>query len=250
MSSTSSSNSSASVSRPKRIFCYGDSLTAGTAPPSDQLFPYGPHLEDELNKEGTVMVRWRGLPGWTASTMVDFMDDSTYGLRAAVDGIRNPSSVSLVIILAGTNDIGSYTSSMMTTGGGGGGTIDASSAVEPILQLHNACLNFKCQGDGDDDDDNGTQHNNIQTLAVGIPGSAWQEMNADAKKLCSEMNDALQAFASREDNYRVSYMEFPFAYQRGDSKWSGDGLHLSSEGYELLGRSLAPCVKLILDGLD
>ena len=226
-----SSTSSASSSVPKRIFCYGDSLTAGTAPPSDQLFPYGPHLEDELNKEGTVMVRWRGLPGWTSSTMVDYMDDSTNGLRAAVDGIRNPSSVSLVIILAGTNDIGSYTSSMMTTGGGGGGTIDASSAVEPILQLHNACLNF-----------------NIQTLAVGIPGSAWQEMNADAKKVCSEMNDALQTFASREDG--VSYMEFPFAYQRGDSKWSGDGLHLSSEGYELLGRSLAPCVKLILDGLD
>ena len=129
----------------KRIFCYGDSLTAGTAPPSDQLFPYGPHLEKELNYnllEGdqAVMVRWRGLPGWTASTLVDYVSDGSVGLQSAVMGIRDPS-LSLVIILAGTNDIGALTSSM-----GGSNNIDANEAIEPILSLHNACLN--CEGDG------------------------------------------------------------------------------------------------------
>ncbi|KAL7526023.1 hypothetical protein ACHAXR_001274 [Thalassiosira sp. AJA248-18] len=241
------SSQTQTTSSPKRIFCYGDSLTAGTAPPSDQLFPYGPHLEEELNRcsnsaQAAVMVRWRGLPGWAASALVEYIDDSTYGLRATLTGIRNPS-ISLVIILAGTNDIGSLTSSMM--GGGSKNSIDANLAVDPILCLHKSCL--ECEGDDG--------KRNIHTLAVGIPGSAWQEMNPDASKLCAEMNYALKKFASDgasdgDDSSRVTYVDFPFSYSRGDSKWSGDGLHLSQEGYETLGKCLAPCVKEILDRED
>jgi len=108
-----SMTSSESTSTPKRIFCFGDSLTAGTAPPLDGLYPYGKMLESELGEN--FVVRWRGLPGWTAQTMVEYLDDGTVGLRAAVNGIDNPP-LSLVIILAGTNDIGFLTSSM-TTGG-------------------------------------------------------------------------------------------------------------------------------------
>ena len=175
------------------------------------------------------MVRWRGLPGWTASTLVDYISDGSVGLQSAVMGIRDPS-LSLVIILAGTNDIGVLTSSM-----GGSNNIDANEAIEPILSLHKTCL--ECVGDVGKKD--------IHTLAVSIPGSGWQEMNADAARLCREMNEALQKFATDEE--RVTYCEFPFAYARGDSKWSGDGLHLSSEGYDTLGKSLAPCVKQILD---
>lgn len=163
--------------------------------------------------------------------MVDYMDDSAKGLQSSLDGIRNPS-LSLVIILAGTNDIGSLTSSMVSNNG----NVDVSlAAVDPILRLHKSCLD--CEGDGGKKD--------IHTLSVGIPGSAWQEMNPNAAKLCTEMNEALHKFASGQD--RVSYVNFPFSYQRGDSKWSGDGLHLSPEGYETLGRELAPCVKQILD---
>jgi len=229
--------SSSTQSITKRIFCYGDSLTAGTAPPSFETFPYGPHLEQELNNgecmlgpSESVMVRWRGLPGWTASVMADAMNDSSTGLLAALQGIRNPS-LSLVIILAGTNDIGSLTSSMNESS-----DIDVSSAVDPIARLHKSCLN--CEGDDGKKD--------MRTLAIGIPGSAWQEMNSNASKLCTDMNGALQKFASEEE--RVTYVDFPFPYARGDAKWSGDGLHLSREGYETLGRSLAPCVKEILDG--
>ena len=182
------------------------------------------------------MVRWRGLPGWTASAMVEYMDDPAGGLRSALNGIRNPS-LSLVIILAGTNDVGSHTSSMF--GSGSVGRVDSRSAADPILRLHRACLD--CEGE---DGKKG-----IHTLAVGIPGSAWQEMNPDAARLCSEMNDTLREFASSEE--RVSYVDFPFPFsRRGDAaKWSGDGLHFSPEGYEALGKGLAPCVKQILDGM-
>lgn len=168
--------------------------------------------------------------------MVDYMDDSAKGLQSSLDGIRNPS-LSLVIILAGTNDIGSLTSSMVRSSSSDAENAEdvTTSAVDPILRLYRTCLDCK--------DDDGTK--NIHTLAVGIPGSAWQEANPNASKLCTNMNQALQNFASSQD--RVSYVDFPFPYERGDSKWSGDGLHLSEEGYEILGRGLAPCVKHILD---
>eukprot|EP00984_Skeletonema_dohrnii_P018214 scaffold8448_cov120-Skeletonema_dohrnii-CCMP3373.AAC.10 len=212
---------------PKRIFCYGDSLTAGTAPPLYDLFPYGQSLESELG-DG-VVVRWRGLPGWTAQTMVEYLDDGNVGLRAAVNGIDNPP-ISLVIILAGTNDIGFLTSSMTSTGG----ATDIDDAVKPIVNLHKACLDIT-KGE-----------HKIRTLAVGIPGSAWQQMNSSASKLAADMNSSIQQFAHSYPDELVSYTDFPFPYEKNDL-WCSDGLHLSPEGYKRLGYDLAPVVKQILE---
>lgn len=162
--------------------------------------------------------------------MMDHLDDSFVGLRSTVGGIQDPA-LSLVVILAGTNDIGMLTSSMT-------GVANAEEAVGPILGLHKACLEF---GDTDDSQQ-------IQTLAVGIPRSGWQDVNESAKKLCDDMNGSLEQFASSSDG-RVSYVNFPFEYSKGDSKWSPDGLHFSPEGYEVLGVELAKSVKKLLDDL-
>jgi lysophospholipase L1-like esterase len=247
MASSYTNNNNIQPPKTIRILCYGDSLTAGTSPPMDQLFPYGPFLENELNKlyadddynDVEVVVRWRGLPGWTASTMVEHLDDSFVGLRSAVSGIKDPA-LSLVIILAGTNDIGMLTSSMMAND-----ATRAKEAVEPILGLHRACLELNSNNASGSNNNNNAQ---LQTLAVGIPGSAWQQMNPSAKQLCNDMNDSLKEFAaSSYYDGRVSFVDFPFEYLAGDSKWSGDGLHFSPEGYEVLGVELAKTVKKILD---
>ena len=147
-----------------------------------------------------------------------------------MDGICNPS-LSIVIILAGTNDIGQLTSSV-------GSNIDAQKVVQPIIKLHKTCLNSV--------DDNSLDKN-IHTIAIGIPSSEWQVMNQDAATLCNDMNKALQQFASTEN--RVSFIDFPFQYERGGVNWSRDGLHFSPEGYKTLGKALAPCVKQILEDL-
>ena len=209
---------------PKRIFCYGDSLTAGTAPPLDGLFPYGQSLESELGND--FVVRWKGLPGWTAQQMVEYLDDGNVGLRAAVDGIDNPP-ITIVIILAGTNDIGFMASSMAAE------PANVDVAIKPITSLHKACIDI-----------NKGEHNKIRTLAVGIPGSAWQQMNTPASMLAADMNSSLQQFSSFSDG-QVNYTDFPFPYERNDL-WSPDGLHLSPKGYDRLGRDLAPVVKEIL----
>ena len=226
------------VSTPARVLCYGDSLTAGTSYPSDRLFPYGPHLERELNdfaltsspSSSGAAVRWQGLPGWTASAMADCLDDAAVGLRSALHRTRDPP-VAVVILLAGTNDIGALTSGARAVAE----DVDATSAAEPILRLHRACLDFEGEAGARE----------TRTLAVGVPGSAWQEAQPRAARACADMNAALRAFAAQEE--RVSFLDFPFPFQRGDVKWCEDGLHLSPEGYATLGRKLAPCVKQILD---
>jgi lysophospholipase L1-like esterase len=222
-----------------RIFCYGDSLTHGSSPPSFSSFPYGPHLERELNQsidDNTaveVMVRWRGLPGWTAVSMAQNLHDPKFGLVSAIHGISNPP-LSLVVILAGTNDIGT-----LTCGGGGGSRNEGNNAnaiIDPIIQLHRACLDFCADGDC---------NKLIRTIALGIPGSAWQKQNPTALKLCMEVNNGLRHFASMED--RVIYVDFPLPYD-GEDEWNVDGLHMSERGYEALGTALAPYVKEIILG--
>jgi len=56
------------------------------------------------------------------------------------------------------------------------------------------------------------------------------------------MNDRLREFA--DENERVTYVDFPFAFQRGGQNWSPDGhQHFSPEGYQLLGQSLSAVVR-------
>ena len=88
------------LAAPLRVFCYGDSLTAGTSPPLDELYPYAPTLEKALGS--SVLVRHRGLPGVSADAMLQHADDEQNGLRS----LLRKSSPALVIILAGTNDLG------------------------------------------------------------------------------------------------------------------------------------------------
>ena len=95
-----------------QILCYGDSLTAGTSPPEWLEYPYAPSLERKLLLHfPSVQVRHQGIPGRTASQMVQ-RSDGPKGLATLIQ-LQNqmqqqqslPSSLSIVIILAGTNDL-------------------------------------------------------------------------------------------------------------------------------------------------
>ena len=182
-----------------------------------------------MSHDGSVVVRWKGLPGWTAAMLNECINDPNVGLQPVLD--RNPS-LSLVIILVGTNDIGTFTSTSI------GADFDVGEAISPILKLHQACLESL--------DDNGDQ--TLRTIALGIPTSLWQEMNSDAARLRVAMNDRLRKFA--DANERVTYVDFPFSFQRGSPNWSPDGLHFSPEGYQLLGHSLSTAVGAIIESGD
>jgi lysophospholipase L1-like esterase len=199
--------STSQTKKPLRVFCYGDSLTAGTSPPSFQEFPYAPHLELILKQQLNpgVSVQHRGLPGWTSNDLLH---------SDAPEAIKGASPVKVAIILAGTNDLGQ--------------TPDPTPIIENIIGLHRL---FYAAG---------VRH----TVAIGIPSSGYQSVVAEAAQKAQTVNDALARFCESEP--KATYVPFPFGFGQGDDKWSSDGLHFSPKGYQILGESLAPVVQKLL----
>ncbi|CAM9822737.1 unnamed protein product, partial [Heterosigma akashiwo] len=141
----------------KKIFCFGDSLTAGT-----RTSLYAPHLEQKLRNNyaygcGSAMVRFKGYPGWTTKTLFE-----GGGLGSTLDKVESAAGkVDLAIILAGTNDL-AYDS-------------DADSIFNTLRKIH------------------GVAHSRqIKTIAVGIPPSAWQQQSSVAREVAGKVNAKLQ----------------------------------------------------------
>lgn len=214
---TANAMSSKSSPRQYRVFAFGDSLTAGTS--GYELYPYTTYLESAIREKKAlhgkeVIVRHRGLPGWTAKEMLNNLDDGRAGLRSAIRGIQNPP-LSLVIILAGTNDMGYGFGEQEIT--------------ENILKLHQVCF------------DDGVQ----RTIAIGIPPSGYQSVNADAARLAASINLNIKEFCQANPQ-RASFHPFPFQFEQGGENWNADTLHFSQKGYETLGESL---VDIVIDSL-
>ena len=196
---------------PQRVFCYGDSLTAGTSPPLDYLYPYAPSLEQALGT-ATAVVRHRGLPGATAAMMLQNPDDEIRGLR----GLLKKTQPALVVILAGTNDLG-YNS-------------ESAPIVTAVCGLHEIAHSL-----------------GISTVAVGIPPSAYQSMQSEAAELANMVNRELQAWCGDRPGSLCTFTDHPVAsWSKGDARWAPDGLHFSPEGYRVLGEGLAPVVSEML----
>jgi lysophospholipase L1-like esterase len=222
-----------------RIFCYGDSLTAGTTPDDNtfKLHPYGPHLEQALTKmaaqqsEGYAIrtmpsaaafaVRWKGFPGMTAKTMSDSLDDSSIGLRSALKKVKNPS-VSLAIILAGTNDLATEISTQDGQG--------ATRIAESVIDLHKAA-----------------HSEGIDTLGISIPPSGWQSISKEARIMTSEANTKIKVWCEDQIEPKAHFVDHPInVWSRDDTRWGSDGLHFSSDGYQAIGEALGPLVYVIL----
>ncbi|KAL7428280.1 hypothetical protein ACHAXH_001449 [Discostella pseudostelligera] len=216
----------------KSIFCFGDSLTYGVVAGVTETYPYATYLEQEIALSAPEMaqpkttVGYLGLPGWTAANMLAHINDASDGMCTM---IRKHPKLSLLIILAGTNDIGVMTNA---------GNAAAGEIIESITDLHKGAIDCA----------KSMNNNGMHTLAIGIPGSAYQKYMREAAEVASHVNTAVENFASSDD--RISYIAFPFAYNDNDSRWSRDGLHLSQEGYAFLAQSLAPQVRQILERMQ
>jgi len=197
-----------------RVLAFGDSLTAGTSPPDYNLFPYSNYLEDRLKLppyelSSPVIVRHKGLPGWTASQLLEYalLDG---GLESIIDRIQNPP-LSLILLLAGSNDLAYETS--------------ADKIFNSITSLHQICH------------DKGIPH----TIALGIPPSGYQSQVQSVGDLAQTINDSLERYCLEKSNH-MTFFRFPFAFQRGDDRWCSDGLHFTKKGYMQIAESLAPVV--------
>ena len=207
-----------------RVLAFGDSLTAGTS--GFELYPYAPYLEEAMNNkraaEGksapAVVVRHRGLPGWTASAMVQDLDGERTGLRSAIRAVKDPP-LSVVILLAGTNDLGYG--------------FAADEVTASILKLHKVCF----------------EEGVPRTIAIGVPPSGYQSVNVEARALANAVTTNLEAFCSSNSD-KTRFHPFPFPFEPNGKNWYADGLHFSQRGYQVLGESVAPVLEEVLHSLD
>ena len=215
-----------------RIFCYGDSLTSGTSPPEFQEYPYAPHLERALRSSlmtttsatttrqqeepPDVLVRHFGLPGWTTAQMVQ----EIHGARGLGTILQQQAPIHIVIILAGTNDLG-Y-------------SLSNDDIIRNLMALYDTCWNDPMQ------------QLKRHVIAIGIPPSLFQVQYSDVGARVVALNQELAQWCAQQPE-RITYVPFPIPFRdRNDDRWSPDGLHFSPKGYQVLGESLAPIVR---DGL-
>lgn len=203
-----------------KIFCFGDSLTAGTSPPNYDLFPYAKHLDEAIKGSGkNAEVRWKGYPGWTSSQLLTDAGFSSFLDAAAAQQQEDEKAsfvppIDLVLILAGTNDMAYST--------------DSQAIFESIRKIHEVAHSKGCP-----------------TVALGIPPSGYQSQQKAAQLLAADINTKLESWAS--SSIGTKFIPYPVTkFDRDSGMWAPDGLHLSPKGYQTVGESLAPdVVKLI-----
>ena len=209
-----SENTAKSV--PKHIFCYGDSLTAGTVPGTPVLHPYAAFLEKNmkiLDSNVDVKVDWIGHPGWTASSMVEHQD-----LKRALKRSEGVNGYSLAVILAGTNDLG-YAFQMQ-----GDEDEAAEKITESVVALHKLA-----------------HEEGVPTLAIAIPDSKFQAHYPKAKSIARKLNKNIESWCTQHEDM-TSFFDFPFGWKENDEKWGKDGLHFTEEGYFEIAKHLAPII--------
>lgn len=212
------------------VACFGDSLTAGLhdCPPGRRLdrcsfSPYAPLLEAELSEthvKGVTVVH-QGYSGWTSQELLTSPRGGTSqpGLADMLYR-KNGHVVDLVVILAGSNDIGKRR--------------DASEEdiVESIWALHSVA-----------------HAKGIATLAISVPPTGygmgvrskdqWEATRARVNNLLRTRCAAIKP--------RCSYVDNPLTWSgAGDARWEPDAVHLSKAGYHALGVGVAPAVAAAL----
>uniref|UniRef100_A0A7S4JXD0 SGNH hydrolase-type esterase domain-containing protein n=2 Tax=Odontella aurita TaxID=265563 RepID=A0A7S4JXD0_9STRA len=214
------------------FLCYGDSLTAGYCSP--EFAPYADALSESL---GGAAVDHAGMSGWTAERMVRRADsdrESAFGLvypglRRLVR-CRSGRRYSVVILMAGTNDLG---------------FVPAEAIAANLARLHSMCHDA-----------------GVNTVAVTVPQSAFASDVTARGRLSlrekqREVNDLLRDFAadansgsgsSRERRCLFVDMESRVPWSEGSADWMSDGLHMSKAGYEKFGRLLGPLISNFVEG--
>ena len=196
------------------IIAYGDSLTNGLTPGTDELFPYAPHLESALQENFPrikITIHQGGISGWSPERLLEDADHED-GIRSLIHRVQDPPA-SLVILLAGTNGLKKN---------------EPEQIFSSVMKLHEFVLNEGIN----------------QTIAIGIPplGPVIYDKKLELK--INTTNDYIQEFCETSDE--VTFIPFPFWFAVDDDRWSSDTLHLSPKGYQVMGEMLAPAVSQVL----
>lgn len=252
-----------------RILAYGDSYTAGWHNNGAYMTPYAPALEKELqrlidndtNDNTKVIVRHRGLSGWTAKDMVKISDRENIGLGALLDNAQEEMSnkntthqstsqgsskssskisnkkhdnpfITMCIIMVGRNDIGR----MMITQ-----SPESQESQESCEDIYNNIIKLH----------DIAHQKGIYTISLDIPPNPPNLPNASLSSKIDEINNKLQQIMTQQqklprtktksltktnDKMRI-HVKFPNSFN--SRVWDEDGLHMTHDGYNEFGTNIA-----------
>jgi lysophospholipase L1-like esterase len=178
--------------------------------------------------EGTLGERFSaiavGFPGWTSYELLDAANSGTSTAQPGLKRAIKQHVPAVVIIMVGTNDIFKDND------------IDGRAIAQRVWALHTIAHDAA-----------------VRSVALGIP--IWSDLNEYPAKppvtnrerlqARSRLNMALFEYAEQNPR-RARYVDFPFTFANSSGLWDGDGLHLSPQGYMVLGASLARQVRDLL----
>jgi len=202
------------MSQGKTILCFGDSLTHGMLVNGEdwhQVHPYALKLNELIRKkfktegkENATTVIEAGISGELASHMVHRLPAV---MKKISEGTR--PDISVVVILAGTNDLGSRHS--------------AKQVLEDVLTLHEYAKKHKKNSDS-------TQ---TFTIALSMPQLRWSINQEDR----IEVNRGLKDYVQNTNSSFFISLEEPFDQKQPENVkfWSTDMVHFSIEGYDKIG---------------
>ena len=202
------------------ILCYGDSLTAGFCLRGLKFVPYATTLHTKLSSLGlhNISIDHFGLSGWTTQqllknkdkdTLTDFAGKTGPGLSKAFQR----QSYDLLILMAGTNDLGyGFTN-------------------EEIFDNLQALTKIALK-------------TNTSVLNLGIPDSGYIFSNLNVRVKRDQINEKL-ANSAKVHNF-LTYADAPITYNEETEEFDEDTLHFSELGYQRFGERLGDIVLNIL----
>lgn len=205
---------------PYRILCFGDSVTVGFHDNGMGYDPYGRTLADVLNAAGTVAceVCSLGLCGLNSQEMLDSKQHRVvkdrvgrYG-KGLLKAVEDDGPFDLVLLLAGTNDIGMER------------PVDDTFAS--VRGLHELCAKI-----------------GLPTLAILPPTVTIGEPRQDLLKL----QELLRSWARTAEPAPLAMVDSEELVPRSlPGHWEPEEFHLNPTGSAYLGRQLAPVIGPLL----
>eukprot|EP00929_Paragymnodinium_shiwhaense_P084001 TRINITY_DN4489_c0_g2_i1.p1 TRINITY_DN4489_c0_g2~~TRINITY_DN4489_c0_g2_i1.p1 ORF type:complete len:369 (+),score=60.25 TRINITY_DN4489_c0_g2_i1:104-1210(+) len=203
---------------PRRVLCYGDSLTAGFCSNGSLFEPYGRTLAQSLGAAGVAAeVFVCGLSGGFAS---EFVAKKNGSLTDVVGGqgkglsriLSEDGPFDLVIIMAGTNDLGRNDS--------------PHDILRSVKQLHKEC-----------------HLRSIPTVAVAPPPAPIRSPMQEAIRM--QLASLISQWVASETDGRIVYQD-PAAFVPATANfgwiWEADQLHFTPAGSRSLGDKMAKLV--------
>lgn len=215
---------------PKRILCYGDSLTAGFCNSGEKFEPYGRTLADMMGRSGIACeVSVCGLSGRTAEEMIAEKDSAIFTDCAALDHVGkglarildDDGKPDVVVILAGTNDLGF---AGFTQG------LTAKHILSRVQQLHLMC-----------------HQRGISTIALIPPCSTQGPMRLMQQQLAVMLANWVQTERQVLTLYDVEEL---VPRQPSGRFWDSDEIHMSVAGQSMLGQLLAQFLPPVVGASD